>query len=130
MQIYGIGTDVVNIKRIEKAFKKYGNRFKKKIFCKNEILYCDSKKNSFSYYAKRYAAKEAFSKALGTGIKKDIKFKNIEIINDRNGKPSIILNGKAKTCLKKKIKSEKYNIYLSISDDKPWAQATVLISFK
>ena len=130
MKIYGIGTDIVNIKRIDKSLKKHGAAFKKKIFSKKEISYCERKKNSSSYFAKRYAAKEAFSKALGTGINKDINFKNIEICNDNYGKPFILLKGRVSNYLKEKIKSKKYEIYLSLSDDIPWAQATVIISYK
>ena len=129
MKIFGIGTDIVNIKRMKKTLKSKNNNFKKRIFSKNEIIYCEKRKNSSSFYAKRFAAKEALSKALGTGIRKDIKFKNIEVINDIYGKPSILLKGAACMYLKKKIKNKKYNIYLSLSDDKPWAQATVIISY-
>ena len=129
MKIFGIGTDIVNIKRLDNSLKKYGSTFKKKIFSKKEILYCDKKKNSSSFYAKRYAAKEAFSKALGTGIRKGVSFKNIEISNNSYGKPYILLKGELETLLKRKIKNKKYNIYLSLSDDKPWAQATVIISY-
>tara|TARA_B100001167_G_C16621740_1_gene235317 strand:+ start:75 stop:467 length:393 start_codon:yes stop_codon:yes gene_type:complete len=128
MKIFGIGTDIVNIKRIEKFLKRRGGKFKNNIFSKNEIHYCEKKKNSSAFFAKRFAAKEALSKALGTGIRKDIKFKNIEICNDFYGKPTIRLKGTADDYLKKKIKGKKYNIYLSLSDDKPWAQATVIIS--
>jgi len=129
MHIFGIGTDIVNIKRIEKSIKSNGEKFKKKIFSKNEINYCEKKKNPFPFYAKRFAAKEALSKAIGTGIRKDIKFKNIEISNNKKGKPSIKLKGSTNLFLKKKIK-KKYFIYLSLSDDMPWAQATVIISYK
>jgi len=129
MKIFGIGTDIVNIKRMEKSIKKNGDRFKKRIFSKNEIIYCEKSSNPFSYFAKRFAAKEALSKALGTGIRKGIDFKNIEIFNDRFGKPSITLKGSTQNFLKNKIKKKKYNIYLSLSDDKPWAQATVIISY-
>ena len=129
MKIFGIGTDIVNIKRMEKSLKNKNNKYKKRIFSKNEIIYCDKKRNPASFYAKRFAAKEALSKALGTGIKKGVDFKNIEIFNDANGKPNIKLKGKVDNYLKKKIKKNKYNIYLSLSDDKPWAQATVIISY-
>jgi len=129
MKIFGIGTDIINTNRIKKSLNKKNTDFKKRIFSRNEILYCENKKNSFKYYAKRFAAKEAFSKALGTGIRKGIDFKNIEIINDKLGKPSIILKGSTASYLKKKIKSKKYLIYLSLSDDDPWAQATVIISY-
>ena len=129
MKIFGIGTDIVNIKRIERSLKKHGTRFKNKIFSKSEISYCEKKKNSSAFYAKRFAAKEALSKALGTGIRKGVNLKNIEISNNIHGKPFILLKGKVDNYLKKKVKSKKYNIYLSLSDDKPWAQATVIISY-
>ena len=129
MKIFGIGTDIVNIKRLEKSLKKNGNKFKKRIFSEKEIVYCEKKKYPYSYFAKRFAAKEALSKALGTGIRKGINFKNIVISNDTFGKPSIKLNGSTEKFLKKKIKAKKYKIYLSLSDDKPWAQATVIISY-
>ena len=130
MKIYGIGTDIVNIKRVEKSLKKNGNNFKKRIFSKKEIIYCEGKKNPTSFYAKRFAAKEALSKALGTGIRKGINFKDIEILNDNLGKPSIFLKGNTAKFLNKKIKSKKYSIHLSLTDDLPWAQATVIISYK
>ena len=129
MKILGIGIDIINIKRMRNFVKKNKRNFKERIFSKNEIIYCDKKKNSSSFYAKRFAAKEALSKALGTGIRKDIKFKNIEIHNDSYGKPTIRLKGAVNDYLKKKIKRKKYNIHLSLSDDKPWAQATVIISY-
>ena len=93
MKIFGIGTDIVNIKRMEKSLKKKGFKFKNRIFSQSEIDYCENKKNSFSFYAKRYAAKEALSKALGTGIRKEVAFKNIEISNNSFGKPYIKLKG-------------------------------------
>jgi len=129
MKIFGIGTDIVNIKRLEKSLKKNGNKFKKRIFSEKEIVYCEKKKYPYSYFAKRFAAKEALSKALGTGIRKGINFKNIVISNDTFGKPSIKLIGSTENFLKKKIKAKKYKIYLSLSDDNPWAQATVIISY-
>ncbi len=129
MKIFGIGTDIVNIKRFDKIAKKNKASFINRIFSKNEIKYCKNKKNPSSYYAKRFAAKEAMSKALGTGIRKGISFKNIEISNDNYGKPFIKLKGTTAQYLKKRIKSKNYYIYLSLSDDKPWAQATVIISY-
>ena len=130
MKIFGIGTDIINIERMEKSIKKNGDNFINKVFSKNEILYCKKKKNPFPFYAKRFAAKEALSKALGTGIRKGINFKNIEITNNNFGKPSIELKGTTATFLKKKIKTKKYSIHLSLSDDIPWAQATVIISYQ
>ena len=129
MKIFGIGTDIVNIKRIEQSLKKKGNTFRNRIFSKKEIIYCEKNKNPFPFYAKRFAAKEALSKALGTGIRKGVNFKNIEILNDSFGKPFIQLKGSTAIFLKKRIKSKKYFIYLSLSDDLPWAQATVIISY-
>jgi len=128
MRIFGIGTDIVNIERMDNSLRKHGSRFKKKIFSTKEISYCENKKNSSSFYAKRFAAKEAFSKALGTGIRKGINLKNIEITNNHYGKPTILLKGSIKNLVKRIVKNKKYNIYLSLSDDKPWAQATVIIS--
>jgi len=130
MKIFGLGTDIVNIVRLEKILKKRGKIFKSRIFSKNEILYCDKKKNPAAFYAKRYAAKEALAKALGTGIRKGINFKDIEIKNNEYGKPSINLKGTTVKFLKQKIKEKKYIIHLSLSDDLPWAQATVIISYK
>ena len=76
MKIFGIGTDIVNIKRMEKILKKNGKNFKSRVFSKGEISYCEKKKNPPSFFAKRFAAKEALSKALGTGIRKGINFKH------------------------------------------------------
>ena len=115
MKIFGLGTDIVNIKRVQLALKNNKKNFTKRIFSKNEINYCEKRKNSASYYAKRYAAKEAFSKALGTGISKGINFNDIEILNNKFGKPYIKLKGSTATYLKKKIKRNKYFIYLSLS---------------
>ena len=129
MKIFGIGTDIVNIKRIEKSLKKHKLTFKNKIFSKKEISYCENKKNPSAFYAKRFAAKEAFSKALGTGIRKGVNLKNIEISNNVYGKPSIYLKGGLANYLRKRVKFKKYYIHLSLSDDKPWAQATVIISY-
>tara|TARA_B100001123_G_scaffold445704_1_gene597996 strand:+ start:524 stop:937 length:414 start_codon:yes stop_codon:yes gene_type:complete len=129
MKIFGIGTDIVNIERMDNSLKRYGKKFKKKIFSDKEINYCEKKRNSSAFYAKRFAAKEAATKALGTGIRKGISLKNIEISNNANGKPFISLKGSVASYLTKKIKKKKYNIHLSLSDDAPWAQATVIISY-
>ena len=129
MKIYGLGTDIVNIKRIDNSLKKYGLVFKNKIFSKKEISYCEKKKNPSAFYAKRFAAKEAFSKAIGTGIRKGLSLKDIEISNNLYGKPTIVLKKNLVKFLKKRIKSNNYDIHLSLADDKPWAQATVRISY-
>ena len=129
MKIFGIGTDIVNIKRIKKILKNNGARFKNKIFSESEINYCEKKRDPGPFYAKRFAAKEAFSKALGTGIRKGVNFKDIEVSNNPQGKPSIFLKGDLAAYLKKKVKYKKYDIHLSLSDDKPWAQATAIITY-
>ena len=100
--IIGIGTDIIDIRRIKKTFTKYGEKFKNRCFSLNEIKRADKRMNSVSSYAKRYAAKEALSKALGTGIRKGINFKDIEILNNNFGKPSIKLKGSTANFLKKK----------------------------
>ena len=127
MSIVGNGVDIIENKRIKKSLKKKG--FINRIFTKNEINKSKKLNNKINYYAKRFAAKEAFSKALGTGIRKEIKFKDISISNDSFGKPFIRLSGSTKKYLIKQLKTKKYFIYLSLSDDLPWAQATVIISY-
>tara|TARA_B100000029_G_scaffold500684_1_gene572795 strand:- start:851 stop:1243 length:393 start_codon:yes stop_codon:yes gene_type:complete len=129
MKIFGIGTDIVNIKRMDNLLKKQGKIFKNRVFSRKEISYCDKKVNSSAYYAKRFAAKEAFSKALGTGIRKGINLKDIEVFNEKGGKPNIKLKGSVNNLLKKKVGKKNFYIYLSLSDDKPWAHATVVISY-
>ena len=92
--IVGIGTDITEIARIEKAVEKYGSRFSDRIFTKHEQEYCESyKKGKFEHYAARFAAKEAFSKAIGTGITDGFKFNEIGITNETSGKPVIQLYG-------------------------------------
>ena len=129
MKIYGIGTDIINIKRMKSILKRNGSSFKNKYFSVNEIKYCETKKNPSAFYAKRFAAKEALTKALGTGIGRGVNIKNIEVVNDPLGKPCIKLKGNVDKFLKKCIKKNRYNIFLSLSDDEPWAQATVIISY-
>jgi len=127
MKILGIGVDIIQNSRIKKAIKN--KSFVSRIFSKSEITNSKKKNNKTNYFAKRFAAKEAFSKALGTGIRKGVNLKNIEVSNDAYGKPSISLKGNLANYLEKKIKCKKYDIHLSLSDDKPWAQATVIISY-
>ncbi len=126
--IIGVGTDLCMIDRVERTLEKFGSRFKKRCFTHKERLKCDNTKNQAACYAKRFAAKEATSKALGTGIKKGINWKNIEIDNRQSGKPIIYLYGKAKDKLleltPKKMLAE---IHVSISDEKELAQALVVI---
>ena len=128
MNVIGLGTDIVNINRIKKIYTKYGNLFLDKILTESEkkIEKKKSRLKNIETIAKRFAAKEAISKAIGHGFSKGIHFKNIEIYNDKNGRPYANVNGKAKIILNKI--SKKHNIFLSLSDDKPWAVATALIT--
>ena len=128
MNVIGLGTDIVNINRLKKIYSKYGNQFLNKILTESEKK-SEKKLSRFknvSTIAKRFAAKEAISKAIGYGFSNGIHFKDIEIYNDESGKPYANLNGKAKTIVNKI--SKKYNIFLTLSDDKPWAVATALIT--
>ncbi len=126
MKIYGIGTDITNISRIKNLIKK--KRFTVRVFNNFEILKCSNLSNKADCFAKRFAAKEAFSKALGLGVSKGINFKEIIINNNKLGKPSIKLSGKTKKIVNKIFNNKKFNIFLSLSDDKPFAIATVIIS--
>ena len=125
--IFGVGIDIVDISRIKRLTKK-NKIFIKRIFSPTEIKYCESKKNKISSYSKRFAAKEAFSKALGTGISKGISFNEISINNNASGAPFIELTGKTKIIVKNLIKG-KNKIYLSLSDEKKYALAMVIISY-
>ena len=125
--ILGIGTDIVKVSRIKKIFNK-NNKLKKRIFSIKEIKYCESKKNKISCYSKRFAAKEAFAKALGTGVSKGISFNEISIYNNKNGAPFIELLGKTKK-ITKIVTKRKNKIHLSLSDEKKYALAMVVISY-
>ena len=125
--IYGIGTDIIDISRIKTSLAK-NKKFKNRIFSKKEIKYCDSKNNKIASYSKRFAAKEAFAKALGTGVSKGISFNEISINNNKNGAPFIELSGKTKIIFKK-LTNNRNKIYLSLSDEKKYALAMVIISY-
>jgi len=128
MNVIGLGTDIVNINRIKKIYSKYGNQFLNKILTESEKK-SEKKLSRFknvSTIAKRFAAKEAISKAIRYGFSNGIHFKDIEIYNDESVKPYANLYGKARTIVNKI--SKKYNIFLTLSDDKPWAVATALIT--
>ena len=126
MSIYGIGTDIVSIKRIKLSLKK--KNFINRIFNEKEILKCKKVYNQYNCFAKRFAAKEAFSKALGTGISNGINFNEIIILNDKSGKPYINLKGVTEKKIKKKFKKKKPKISLSLSDEENYAVAFVTIS--
>ncbi|MFC2128342.1 holo-ACP synthase [Bacteroidota bacterium] len=121
--IFGIGTDIVEVERIGKQILK-DHGFKEKIFASGEIVYCDSKKRFSENYAARFAGKEAFLKALGTGLRDGLSFNEIEILNDKLGKPYINLYGKTKEFVEGKgIK----NIHISLSHEKNVATAKVIL---
>ena len=126
MRIFGIGTDIIKTSRIKKIIKK--KLFLKRLFNELEITKCSNTKNYINCYAKRFAAKEAFSKALGTGISKGINFNEIIILNKKSGKPYISIIGQTKKTLNKKFKRKKSIISLSLSDEKKYAVAFVTIS--
>ena len=126
MRIYGIGADIVRVERVKSLLKN--KLFLSRVFSLDEISKCKKKLNSSNCFAKRFAAKEAFSKALGTGISKGINFKEIIVLNEKNGKPFIRVLGITKRIVEKKIKKKKYKISLSLSDEKNYAVAFVTIS--
>ena len=126
MSIFGIGTDIVSVERIKKSLKK--KSFINRIFNEKEILKCKKINNSNNCYAKRFAAKEAFSKALGTGISNGINFNEIVILNKKSGKPYVNIIGQTRKTLNKKFKRKKTKISLSLSDEKKYAVAFVTIS--
>ncbi len=126
MNIFGIGTDIVSVQRLKKSIKN--KSFLHRIFNKKEIAKCKQVIRSSNCYAKRFAAKEAFSKALGTGISNGINFNEIIILNKKSGKPYISLIGETKKTLKKKLKGKRSKVSLSLSDEKKYAVAFVTIS--
>jgi len=126
MRIYGLGIDIVSITRIKKTLKN--RKFIKRVFNKIEIEKCKVHLNKANCLAKRFAAKEAFAKALGTGISKGINFNEIIVYNIKSGKPHIKLSGNTKKIIKKIINKNKFNIFLSLSDERSFAIATVIIS--
>ena len=126
MKIIGNGVDIVNNRRIEYSLKIDG--FKKRIFTKNEINQSKKIKNKINFFAKRYAAKEAFVKSIGIGFRKNINFKDIEVKNNNNGKPVLIISKKVSNFLKNKFKINSYKIYLSLSDEKKYSIAYVIFS--
>ena len=124
--IVGIGTDIIDTRRIKNAINRYGEKFKKRCFSNNEIIRSENRFNTTNSYAKIYAAKEACSKALGTGLAKGIFWKDAEVDNDKYGKPFIKLHNNALKRIKK-ITKKYYNIEVSLSDEKNYAIANVII---
>ena len=124
--IVGLGSDIIDNRRIKNTIKKYGSKFKKRCFLNNEILRSNKRLKKINFFAKRYAAKEACAKALGTGLAKGIFWKDIEIFNDENGKPFIKLHNNALKLINKNFNFP-CNIELTLSDEKNYSIATVII---
>ena len=116
MKILGIGVDIVKNKRIQSLIRN--KNFIKRTFGTKELKFSKEKINKINYFAKRFAAKEAFSKSFGTGIRGNLSFKDIEILNDKIGKPFFYKSKKIDKIVKKKFKIKKYDLLLSLSDEK------------
>ena len=124
MKIIGTGVDIVENSRIKKSIAN--NSFLNRVFTNKEILISKKIKNKTSYFAKRFAAKEAFVKSLGTGFRYGLNLKDISIINDKLGKPSFFINKNIKNLIKKRFKINSFNFFLSISDEKKYSIAFVV----
>lgn len=122
--IFGIGVDLVKMSRIQKAMESWGERFQQKIFTEKERALCLSKPRPTRYWAMRFAAKEAFSKAIGLGMRHGIFWKDIEVTSNSFGRPELILHGRAKEiCLENGIKQS----FLTLSDEDGYAVAVVVL---
>lgn len=123
--IAGIGTDVIEVSRIENQMNREGHdSFRDGLFTENEIHYCEGKARSAQHYAARFAAKEAFFKALGTGWRDGLKWKDIEVVNDSMGRPMLNVFGKAKEYIDNRCIT---NIFVSLSHIKTTATAVVVL---
>jgi|TARA_B100001063_G_scaffold87237_1_gene81125 holo-[acyl-carrier protein] synthase len=125
MKILGIGIDIIKNQRVKSLIKN--KIFINRTFGKNEIKYSNKISNKVSYFAKRFAAKEAFAKALGTGFRKNLNFKDVEVLNDKLGKPFYSKSKKINSIIYKQLKIKKYNLFLSISDEKDYSVAFTIL---
>ena len=128
MQTLAIGVDIINNLRIKKSIAN--EKFLKRIFTNEEITRSKKIKNKINFFSKRFAAKEAFSKALGIGFRNNLNFRDISIINDKYGKPSIRINKKLRKIIESKFKAKKLNILLTLSDEKNHSIAFVILGKK
>ena len=128
MKILGIGVDIINNKRIQSIIKN--KRFIHKTFGKNEVKFSKKIKRKTNYFAKRFAAKEAFAKSLGTGFRNNLNFKDIEVLNDKKGKPYYFNSKKIENLVKKRFKVKNYNLFLSITDEKNYSIAFTILQKK
>ncbi|MET0154829.1 MAG: holo-ACP synthase [Rickettsiales bacterium] len=130
--IYGIGTDIISVERIESAMRKGGVRFLSRLFTDRERAQCETRygqvpdRRHVRFYAKRFAAKEAFSKALGTGFREGVRFQDIDVFSDDLGAPSLQLRGAAQAAFRRYAPGQA-KISLSLSDEAQYAVAFVLI---
>ncbi len=125
MKILGIGVDLIKNNRIKSSIKK--KSFLTRTFTSNEIKHAMKLKNKSNFFAKRFAAKESLVKAMGTGFRNNINFKDIEISNDFNGKPYYLKTKKINDIIHKRFKIKNYNLFLSISDEKDYSIAFTII---
>ena len=125
MKIVGIGVDIISNKRIQLSIKN--KNFINRIFGKNEILISKKFRNKANFFSKRFAAKEALAKALGIGFRENLNFKDIQIVNNKLGKPYYLVSSKIKSLIKKKKKIKNFNLFLSISDEKEYSVAFTMI---
>ena len=125
MKTIGIGVDIVENKRIKSAIKN--KKFITRTFSKDEIYNLKNITSKISYLSKRFAAKEALAKAIGTGFRDKLNFRDIQILNNKLGKPYYIVNSKLKKVIKKKMKVNKFNLFLSIADEKEYSIAFAII---
>ena len=128
MNIIGIGVDIIDNKRIKNSIKN--KNFLNRIFGSHELLKSKNILNKTNYFAKRFAAKESLSKALGTGFKDGLNFKDIQILNNKIGKPYYLLNKKLENFIKRKKKLKNFILFLSISDEKDYSVAFTIIQSK
>jgi len=125
MKIIGVGVDIVDNTRVKKSIRN--KKFISRIFSKKEIINSKKFNDKINYFSKRFAAKESLSKAIGTGFRKGLNFKDISILNDRYGKPYYELNNKVKKLIYSKLKVKKIKISLSLADEKKYSIAFSVI---
>lgn len=129
MFVIGFGSDMIDINRIEASIDRFGSRFINRIFTPIEQAKSDKRAKRAASYAKRFAAKEACSKALGTGFRKGVFWRDMGVVNLKSGKPTMALTGGAKQRLDSLVPQGFVpQVSLTITDDDPWAQAQVLIT--
>ena len=128
MEILGNGVDIIQNSRIKKLIRN--KKFILRVFSKNEIDESKKTKNKANFFAKRFAAKEAFVKSIGLGFRQGINLKDICVHKDKLGKPNIVLNSKVKKVLSKKFSSNRFKIFLSLSDEKDYSIAYVILNKK